>query len=367
MNNQKSITTLTLDAGGTNFVFSAIQDNREVVSPVTLPANADDLEACLQCIIDGFEGVKKQLETAPAAISFAFPGPADYQLGIIGNLPNFKAFNGNVPLGPMLEDHFGIPVFINNDGNLFAYGEARSGALPEINQKLEEHGWQRRFHNLIGITLGTGIGCGIAVNGQLLTGDNSCGGEIHNTLNTRNFRWNAEESVSTRAIRRVYLERSGSVFDPRLMPGEIYRIAKGETEGNRQAAVNAFKEFGSALGDTIANVLTLIDGLVVLGGGLTSGHDLFFPAMFERLRMPYENFKGELSERLSFPIFDLTDPDQLSRFLNPEEMKLAIPRSERTIGYRNEIRGGIVLSKMGASKAIALGAHAFALSKLSES
>ncbi len=58
------------------------------------------------------------------AISFAFPGPADYIHGIIGDLPNFPAFRGGIALGPYLEERFGMPVFINNDGNLFAYGEA---------------------------------------------------------------------------------------------------------------------------------------------------------------------------------------------------------------------------------------------------
>ena len=75
------------------------------------------------------------METLPVAISFAFPGPADYRNGVIGgNLPNFPSFRNGVALGPFLQHHYGIPVFIENDGNLFAYGEALSGALPMINQ-----------------------------------------------------------------------------------------------------------------------------------------------------------------------------------------------------------------------------------------
>jgi glucokinase len=64
------------------------------------------------------------------AISFAFPGPSDYPRGIIGDLGNLPCFRGGVALGPMLEDTFEIPVFINNDGDLFAYGEAIGGFLP---------------------------------------------------------------------------------------------------------------------------------------------------------------------------------------------------------------------------------------------
>ena len=71
------------------------------------------------------------------AISFAFPGPADYPNGIIGGyLPNFPSFREGVALGPFLQEKFGVPVFINNDGDLFAYGEALGGTLPEVMQSL---------------------------------------------------------------------------------------------------------------------------------------------------------------------------------------------------------------------------------------
>lgn len=115
---------LTLDAGGTNLVFSAMAANREIVAPVHFPSCPDNLDRMLSTLVGGFKAVRRQLPTAPAAISFAFPGPADYANGVIGDLPNFPSFRGGVALGPYLERHFGIPVFINNDGNLFAYGEA---------------------------------------------------------------------------------------------------------------------------------------------------------------------------------------------------------------------------------------------------
>lgn len=113
---------MTLDAGGTNFVFSAICGNQDIVKPICYPAVSDNLEECLAVLHRGFFQVKEQLEDAPVAISFAFPGPADYKNGIIGDLPNFPAFRGGVALGPFLKERFGIPVFINNDCNLFAYG-----------------------------------------------------------------------------------------------------------------------------------------------------------------------------------------------------------------------------------------------------
>ena len=86
-----SRTVMTLDAGGTNFVFSAIRGCREVVEPVRLDAVTDDVDRCLAVLVEGFRRVEQSLEEAPVAISFAFPGPADYEAGVIGDLPNFTS------------------------------------------------------------------------------------------------------------------------------------------------------------------------------------------------------------------------------------------------------------------------------------
>ena len=158
---------LTLDAGGTNFVFSAMQGGDEIVEPITKPAEATNLIEVLNRIIEGFKDVKKLLEIKPVAISFAFPGPADYSNGIIDNSNNLPAFKGGVPLKSILEEEFGLPVFINNDGDLFAYGEALGGILPEINAQLEAAGSPKRYRNLFGFTLGTGFGGGFGLMGGM--------------------------------------------------------------------------------------------------------------------------------------------------------------------------------------------------------
>jgi len=77
MINDKRI-VLTLDAGGTNFRFSAIQSGEIIAHPVHLPAFAESLDKMLDKIVSGFQGLIDQLNTFPEAISFAFPGPADY-------------------------------------------------------------------------------------------------------------------------------------------------------------------------------------------------------------------------------------------------------------------------------------------------
>ena len=363
LNSEKKI-ILTLDAGGTNFVFSAIQGNKEIVETVHRPANAHALEKCLSTIIKGFETVNNKLPEKACAISFAFPGPADYAKGIIGNLPNFKAFNDGVALGPMLEDHFNLPVFINNDGNLFAYGEALAGFLPEINKKIIDEGSIKQFKNLTGLTLGTGFGCGIVLKNFLLEGDNSCDAGIHATLNKNHSNWNAEESVSTRAIQRVYATEAGINFSSELMPEDIYEIAKGTKAGNQTAAIESFKQFGEALGSSISNISTLIDGLVVIGGGITAAWKLFSEEMFTEINRQYENFEGKKSSRLSVKVYNLEDENVFKEFALGKIKELKVPKSNRIVKYDEAQRIGIGVSKLGASKAIALGAYAYAIRKI---
>jgi len=354
---------MTLDAGGSKFLFSAIRGNQDVLEPIRKPSYTDDLEKCLETILKGFSEVKSRLPEEPAAISFAFPGPANYPEGIIGVLPNFPAFRGGVALGSMLEEHFDIPVFINNDGNLFAYGEALAGFLPELNKKLKEAGSLKFFQTLIGLTLGTGFGSGIVIDECMLVGNNSCGAEVHNTINSLNPDWNAEESVSTRAIQRVYSEHCGELI-PGLMPADIAEIATGRKKGFRNAAILAFREYGTALGNSIANIMSLIDGLVVLGGGITAAWDLFSPSMFEAINRSYTNPLGEKSDRLSYKVFDLGNPEIFPEFAMGRKSRITVPGSNREVEYDELARSAVGLSKLGASRAIALGAYAFALQQL---
>ena len=112
----------------------------------------------------------------------------------------------------MLQEVFHLPVFINNDGDLFAYGEAIAGFLPYVNSLLEKAHSPKRFHNLFGVTLGTGFGGGIVRNGELFIGDNSGAGEIWLMRNKVDPSVNAEEGASIRAVQRVYAERAGIAY-----------------------------------------------------------------------------------------------------------------------------------------------------------
>jgi glucokinase len=257
---------MTLDAGGTNFVFSALQGGAEIVEPVTRPSYAKDRDRSLNTVIQGFKEVRSMVDEAPVAISFAFPGPADYPRGIINNVGNLPAYAGGVALGPMLEEEFDLPVFINNDGDLFTYGEAMAGLLPEINRTLVQKNVPKQYQNLFGVTLGTGFGGGIVIGGKLAQGDNSSSGEIWITRNFEDSELTAEEGVSSRAIQHTY-QKHAHGRDETLSPKDIYHIARGEKEGNKEAAVRAFEKMGIVLAEALANGVTLIDGIMVIGGG----------------------------------------------------------------------------------------------------
>jgi glucokinase len=357
---------MTLDAGGTNFRFSAIRGNQPVVKTVSLRSNGDDLKRCLANIIEGFTRIRADCPRPPVAISFAFPGPADYPNGIIGDLRNLPGFRGGVALGPMLRERFGIPVFINNDGDLFAYGEAIAGFLPYVNGLLEEARSPRRYHNLFGVTLGTGFGGGIVRNGELFTGDNSMAGEVVRLRNKLQPQTNAEEGASIRAVRRVYAERAGIPFDQAPEPKVIFDIGRGKQPGNREAAVEAFRRLGEVVGDAMAQALTLVDGLAVIGGGISGSWPLFLPALLEELNSSYLAPDGERFRRLVQVAFNLEDASQRKIFVTGQTRVITIPGSKRKLKYDPLARIGVGITRLGTSEAVAIGAYAFALRKLDQ-
>jgi glucokinase len=357
---------LTLDAGGTNFRFSGIRGGKPVIKGVSMPSNGDQLDRCLANIVDGFEQAKAQCPEAPVAISFAFPGPADYPAGIIGDLGNLPAFRGGIALGPMLEDRFQIPVYINNDGDLFVYGEAIGGLLPQVNASLEKAGSPKRYKNLFGVTMGTGFGGGIVREGRLFIGDNSMAGEVWLLRNKLNPEMNAEEGSCIRAVRRVYAEKTGIPFEQAPEPKVIFDIGNGKAPGNKEAALEAFRRLGEVAGDAMGNALTLIDGLAVIGGGVSGAWPLFLPALVDELNSNYTGPGGNQYRRLASAVFNLEDPAQLEKFLRGETKEITVPNSTRKIQYDPLQRLGVGMSRLGTSEAVAVGAYAFALQKLDQ-
>ncbi|MDL2319554.1 ROK family protein [Alistipes sp. OttesenSCG-928-B03] len=358
-------TVITLDAGGTNFVFGAIRGNRDIVAPLTLPSCSSDLDRCMEALVTGFSRIIEQLDERPAAISFAFPGPADYPNGIIGGyLPNFPSFRDGVALGPFLEERFGLPVFINNDGDLYAYGEALAGALPDVNERLRKAGSAKQFRNLIGYTLGTGFGMGMVIDERLNTGDNSCV-ETWCLPHKKMRDIIVEDGTAIRAINRVYGELScdtGHAFEPK----DIYDIAKGTKPGDREAARRSFAEMGEIVGDTIASAVTMIDGLVVIGGGLAAASEFFMPALLAEMRSKMHTLSGDTIDRVQMKTYNLDDEAEFAAFARGESRELKVYGSDKTVIYDPQKRVGVTVSKIGASRAISLGAYAYALAKIDE-
>lgn len=354
----------TLDAGGTNFVFSAMENGEKVGSSISLPSNSHDLNACLDTLKSGFRSLQSSLAEKPVAISFAFPGPADYQNGIIGDLPNLPAFRNGVPLGPILEKEFSVPVFINNDGDLFTLGESKRGFLPFVNAELEETGSPKRYKNLIGITLGTGFGVGISINGEMLQGDNSAGAEGWLIRNKLHNYTSIEDTISIKAIKRMYAEQIHISPEKSPEPRELFDISRGKQEGVQEAAIETYLRFGEALGDALAQILTLIDGLVVIGGGVSGAYPLFSRSMLDEMNGYFNRLNGERQRRLLQQVFNVEDEYQKKLFLKSENVELSHPELSGKFLYSKQKKTAIGLSQLGTSEAVSVGAYYFAINQL---
>ena len=352
-----------LDAGGTGFKFSAVCDYKEIIEPFTIPTASPTHEDLLQKLIDGFHECEQRCGSKAKAISFCFPGPADYPNGIIGDLPNLPTFRGGVALKAMLENEFKVPVFINNDGDLFVYGEALGGLLPQVNAMLEQQGNPKRYKNLFGVTLGTGFGGGIVIDKVLLSGDNSAGGEIWCSRNCLYPDTIAEDSVSIRAVRRVYAREAGIAFDEAPQPYDIFKIAQGEQPGNQEAALKAWDELTTVLADVIGNGLRFTDGLVVIGGGLSGAWPVFMPRLIKKLNEPY-NVDGNVIPRMETEAFNLEDVNDCLRFAEKSGKMITVPFSDQQVWYDPTKRVGVGITKLGTSSAVAIGAYAYAMNQL---
>lgn len=355
---------MTLDAGGTNLRFSALRDGKEVVNPIHRNTCGHDLDQSLKNIISGFSQILEQLTENPVAISFGFPGPTDYNNGIIGDLINLPAYRGGVALGPMLEEYFCIPVFINNDADLFTYGEAMAGFLPHINSLLEKHGSSRRYNNLIGGTFGSGFGGGIALGGNMLVGDNSAQAEINRMWNHLYPEYSVEESVSSKGVQRVYMREANITADDTPTAKEIYEIGLGLKEGDQLAAQKAYEELGRAAGNAFAQAATLIDGLIVIGGGLSGAWKLFMPALIKEMNTAFKSFESCHIARIEMMAYNLLNEQDLKKFLHEDIRMISIPFSSKKVPYNTEKKIGVGISHLGTSRAAAIGAYTFAIQKL---
>jgi len=157
--------------------------------------------------------------------------------------------------------------------------------------------------------------------------------------------------------------------DPETRSIILYMESIGDVRKFLSAARGVRERFvgalvGLAIGDAIAQAITLLDGLVVVGGGIAGAHRQFLPAIVDEMNSTYRAPSGERFRRLAQRAFNLEDPAQLEIFLKGETKELKVPGSGRTVRFDGLQRTGVGVSRLGTSEATAIGAYAFALQSL---
>lgn len=159
---------LGIDLGGTKVDVSCVRLNKEVLAQKRIPTQAEKgPEDVLGRILDTADQILGQARVAPIellAVGLSVPGPLDPKVGLFFNLPNLPGWKG-FPIRKRLEDHFRIPLHMDNDANATALAEWKFGA-------------GRGYDHLIYLTMSTGIGGGLILDGRLYRGKNFNAGEV---------------------------------------------------------------------------------------------------------------------------------------------------------------------------------------------
>jgi glucokinase len=213
------------------------------------------------------------------AASLMVPGAVNSEQSIVLQAPNLPSLL-NFELKAALQDRLGWPVVLENDANAAAMGEMWKGAA-------------RGCRDVVSVTLGTGVGGGVVLDGQLWRGAHGAAGEIgHTTVdpfgglkckcgNTGCL----ELFASATAIVRMARE-SLSQFPQAMLTGEDLTAEKVYEAGRKgdELALSVFKRCGKYLGVGLANLMSLIDPeIIVISGGVVNGWDLFAPDMYQEV------------------------------------------------------------------------------------
>jgi glucokinase len=205
------------------------------------------------------------------AVSIMVPGTVDNQNAVVVQAPNLPSLT-NFPLKAVLEKRFGWPVLLENDANAAAIGEMWLGAA-------------RGCRDVVSVTLGTGVGGGVILDGELWRGAHGSAGEIgHTTVDPfSGLKCKCgnigclELFASATAIVRMTRERlpefpQSSLSCKELSAEKVYCAGR---EGD-ELALSVFKTFGTYLGIGLANLINIIDPeIIVIAGGAVNGWDLF--------------------------------------------------------------------------------------------
>ncbi|MHA7130831.1 ROK family protein [Algoriphagus namhaensis] len=241
---------LGLDIGGTGIAGGVLVDGQLTdVRHIPTPAH-ESQEVVLETLADF---ITSYLHHDLIGIGVGIPGLVDVENGIVLNLSNIPSFQ-HVLLRDFLVARFTKPVYINNDANCFALG-------------VQKYGVGRPYKNLVGITLGTGVGGGIVINGHLYSGVHSAAGE-----------W-----CSAPYLDKDFEYYCSGKFFKYEYNSKPKTLAKEALSGD-PVAIKAFEEYGSHLGELIKNILyALAPEAIVLGGSIRKTYPLFKKSMMQSL------------------------------------------------------------------------------------
>ncbi len=254
-----------VDVGGTKIMTGVMNRRGEVVGePVKVATGASDAADVIVARL--YQSVEEALSAAGKSlgdvmgIGIGVPGPLDIKNGVFLNPIQLKTLH-NFAIRRVVQEHYDVPIVVNNDANCFVLAESFFGAGSHAEV-------------VLGFTLGTGFGCGIVVNKRIYLGATETGGEIWFSPYKESF---IEDYVSGRGLQRTYRELTGRDAAP---PQILEAATRGEAE-----ALGAWEIFGEDLAYAVAWSINLLDpDIVILGGSLNRGFQFFAPAMERYLR-----------------------------------------------------------------------------------
>ena len=285
MNDQANIKpyVIGLDLGGTNSVFGIVDARGDIKATTAIKTGGyekveDYVKACVEAlepIIDQVGGIEKV-----KAMGIGAPN-GNYYNGTIELAPNLPwAHDGIVPLGKMFSDALGIPVALTNDANAAAIGEMVYGVA-------------RGMKNFIVITLGTGVGSGIVVNGQLLYGHDGFAGELGHVTMVRGAEGRScgcgrtgclEAYCSATGVARTARELLSKTDRPSLLremnPEDITSLDVSIAAGKGDELAKEIYEFtGRMLGEACADFAAFSspEAFIFFGGMVKAGDLIMEP------------------------------------------------------------------------------------------
>lgn len=255
-----------VDLGGTKILTGLFDEDLKLIARVKHPTKPESgAVAVLQNVAHGVENVLQEAGVPMENIrglGFGIPGQIEPSTSLIRFAPNLEW--RNLDLKPLLPSSWHWPIAIENDVRMGTYGEFAHGAA-------------RGARNVFGIFVGTGVGGGIIVNGELYTGFNGHAGEIGHTI----IHWRRGTSLEEVAGRKYQMMRAKEILDdaPKRVRKEWKGVDLDKVKSSQLAefylkddpvAVQLIDDAARALGGAVASVVNFISPeVVVIGGGVT--------------------------------------------------------------------------------------------------